>query len=338
MNNEMEMPEEESSQNTEAENLEAEAASDNPAYQPFTGPSFPLPKPSSLTAEELVPIVEAVLFAADKPVSIERLQTVVAPKPEEEPGPEKELFVEALKTLQARCENSAFGYELREAHGGYHYVTKAPFSEYIRRYQASKPFRLGRAALETLSIIAYREPITRAEIDQVRGMDCSHLMRTLIERGLVRMAGKAEVPGRPVLYATTPRFLEVMGLKSLNDLPPLSELKQLEGDIDDPIKRMESGLEKFMQPDPYADTSSLPKEPGQESGFDPGLSEIDSLIQSAGRPQEEVFESRLHQEVAVANQEALEAFQAAVPRRRKKPTVTYDDLVGTGTETDLPTA
>jgi segregation and condensation protein B len=308
--------------------------SDGPSDAP-AAPSYSLPRPSDLSALDLVPILEAVLFAADRPVSVDRMRQVVAPKPEEDAGPDVSLFEEALSTIKARTENQDSGYELRQAHGGFHFVTRAPFSEYIRRYQASKPFRLGRAAMETLAIIGYRQPITRSEIDQVRGMDSSHLMRTLIERGLVRMAGKAEVPGRPVLYATTPRFLEVMGLNSLNDLPPLSELKQLEGDVDDPMRRMEQGLDRFMQPDPHA-VPLAQQVDSQETIFDPGLSEIDALLQSAGKPQEEVFVSKVHQQVALANQEALEAFQASMPRRRKR-TVTYDELVGgEGTSSETP--
>lgn len=302
------------------------AEGDTPVDAP-TAPHTLLPRPSDLTALDLVPILEAILFAADRPVSIDRMRQVVAPKPDEDTGPETEFFAEALQTIRNRCETQDFGFELREAHGGFHFVTKMPFAEYVRRYQASKPFRLGRAALETLAIIAYRQPITRAEIDQVRGMDSSHLMRTLIERGLVRMAGKAEVPGRPVLYGTTPRFLEVMGLNGINDLPPLSELKQLEGDVDDHTRRMEQGMDRFMLPDPDARPLKELVD-GENPVFDPGLSEIDSLIQSAGKPQEEVFESKLHQEIAVANQEALEAFQASMPRRKKRNVVTYDELVG----------
>jgi segregation and condensation protein B len=302
------------------------AEGDTPADAP-TAPHTLLPRPSDLTALDLVPILEAILFAADRPVSIDRMRQVIAPKPDEDAGPETEFFTEALQTIRTRCETQDFGFELREAHGGFHFVTKMPFAEYVRRYQASKPFRLGRAALETLAIIAYRQPITRAEIDQVRGMDSSHLMRTLIERGLVRMAGKAELPGRPVLYGTTPRFLEVMGLNGIGDLPPLSELKQLEGDVDDPTRRMEQGMDRFMLPDPDARPLKELVD-GENPVFDPGLSEIDSLIQSAGKPQEEVFESKLHQEIAIANQEALEAFQASMPRRRKRTTVTYDELVG----------
>lgn len=312
------------------------AEGDTPADAP-TAPHTLLPRPSDLTALDLVPILEAILFAADRPVSIDRMRQVIAPKPDEDAGPETEFFTEALQTIRTRCETQDFGFELREAHGGFHFVTKMPFAEYVRRYQASKPFRLGRAALETLAIIAYRQPITRAEIDQVRGMDSSHLMRTLIERGLVRMAGKAEVPGRPVLYGTTPRFLEVMGLNGINDLPPLSELKQLEGDVDDPTRRMEQGMDRFMMPDPDARPLKELVD-GENPVFDPGLSEIDSLIQSAGKPQEEVFESKLHQEIAIANQEALEAFQSSMPRRKKRTTVTYDELVGGESSDSAPAA
>jgi segregation and condensation protein B len=282
--------------------------------------------------------VEAVLFAAERPASYDRIREAFG-----EPAPSNDQLKEVLTTLMARYESPDRGFLLRKAQGGYHFVTKVENAEYIRRFQASKPFRLGRSALEVLAIIAYRAPITRAEIDQVRGIDSSHLLRTLIERGLVRMAGKAEVPGRPVQYATTQKFLEVVGLASNAELPPLSELNQLQGDTEDPARKMEEKLDRFMRPiERTAEDEALP--PLEDAdGNDPVLNEIDSMITTADGAPKEVYASAVHREVAEANQEALEAFQAASRKRPRKQaaakeeskSVTFEALTG-GTDGTPP--
>jgi segregation and condensation protein B len=265
--------------------------------------------------EILTAIVEAVLFVADKPVSLERLKQVFT----DEERPADDAIAAALTALQERYQSGAHGFELRAAQGGYHFVTKMENAEYIRRFQASKPFRLGRSALEVLAIVAYRQPITRAEIDQVRGIDSSHLMRTLMERGLVKMGGKADVPGRPVQYGTTARFLEVIGLASLAELPPLSELDQLQGNTEDPIKKLEENLDRVMAVS-RAENEAAPDD-------EAGLIEIDTLIQSAHEVKE-VFASADHAEVAQENEAALAAFQAAARqfRRAARNTLRYEDL------------
>lgn len=268
--------------------------------------------------------VEAILFAAERPASFDRLREAFG-----SPAPTNAQLLEAIEKVQLRYHDSDRGFELRKAQGGYHFVTKIENAEYIRRFQASKPFRLGRSALEVMAIIAYRQPITRAEIDQVRGIDSSHLLRTLIERGLVRMAGKADVPGRPVQYASTDKFLETTGLASTADLPPLSELNQLQGDIEDPQKKMESKLDRFMEPIQTTNEACGALE--DEEGMDPVLREIEGLIQTADGAPKEVYASAVHQEVAAANQEALEAFQAQSRKRPKKQdskSVTFDELTG----------
>ena len=231
--------------------------------------------------ENLTSVVESILFVADRPVTLNRLKEVFG-----EQAPSDETLQEAIRSLRERYERTASGFELREAQGGFQFCTKVDNAEWVRKFLATKPFRLGRSALEVLSIIAYRQPLTRAEIDQVRGIDSSHLLRVLIERGLVKMAGKAELPGRPVQYATTPRFLEVVGLETLAQLPPLSELDQLQGDTEDPIKTLESGLDRIM-----AETKTV------ESTFaddTEGLQAIESLLQTAEGGEKEVYESKDH--------------------------------------------
>jgi len=268
--------------------------------------------------------IESILFAADKPVSVERFLEVFA-----DLNPRKEDIEEGLTFLQKRYEGTEYGFELRQAQGGFQFTTKAKNADWVRKFLETKPFRLGRSSLEVLSIIAYRQPMTRAEIDAVRGIDSSHLLRTLMERGLVKMAGKAEVPGRPVQYATTHKFLEVLGLQDLAHLPPLSELQQLQGDTEDPIKTLEKGLDRFITEE------LVDQEEVGNLDLQQGLDEIGAVINTADRSQDEVYESKEHAEVAHANQEALKAFQETTPYRRRKKTITYNDLHSGETPADL---
>lgn len=141
-----------------------------------------------------------------------------------------------------------------------------------------------------------------------------------MERGLVRMAGKAEIPGRPVLYGTTPKFLETVGLQNLNELPPLTELAELQGDSEDPIKAMEAGLERFM-----AETKTNAEVQMQATE---GIQEIEGMLDQIRAPEREVYESKVHQEVAEENEAARACWQEfSKPVRKKKANVvTFEEL------------
>lgn len=238
-------------------------------------------------------ILESLLFVSDKPISISRFQEVLG----EEIS--KEQIEETLKEIILKYSQELFGIELREAQGGFHFTTKIANSEWVRRFLQTKPFRLGKSAMETLAIVAYREPVTRAEIDKVRGIDSSHLMRTLIERGLVKMVGKADIPGRPVQYATTERFLEVTGLRSLQDLPPLSELDELQGHQKDKVATVEERLDEVFE-------SKMTFEESMEVQSEE-LQKIDEILAPI-KPSSEIYESQTHAEVAQENELALAGF------------------------------
>lgn len=169
---------------------------------------------------EQLRVVEALVLASPEPLSAARVAEIA---PECTPALVKELIAELnehyLKTERA--------FEIWEIAGGYQVRTRAEFSGYLQKLQKQRPLRLSNAALETLSIVAYKQPATRAEIEYVRGVDVGAVLRSLLERGLVKIAGHKEVPGRPLLYATTRRFLEVFGLESLKNLPALRELEDL---------------------------------------------------------------------------------------------------------------
>ncbi|RMG29994.1 MAG: SMC-Scp complex subunit ScpB [Gammaproteobacteria bacterium] len=173
---------------------------------------------------ELKHILEAALLAAGRPLSLDQLQKLF---PEEGARPDKARLREALAELEADYRDRAI--ELREVGSGWRIQVRSRFSPWVNRLWEEKPPRYSRALLETLAIIAYRQPITRGEIEEIRGVSVStQILRTLQEREWVRIVGHRDVPGRPALYATTRQFLDYFNLKSLDDLPPLQALRDLE--------------------------------------------------------------------------------------------------------------
>jgi segregation and condensation protein B len=167
--------------------------------------------------ERLKAILESLLFAAGEPVSLNRLAAVLDSVP-------KEQIRDALTALGSQYAQGGRGLTVEEVAGGYQLRTRKEFAPLL----AGKPPRLSRSLLETLAIIAYRQPVTRPEIEQVRGVDCGGVLETLLERRLVKIAGRKEAPGRPMLYATTSEFLEVFGLKDLDSLPDLKEFQEIQ--------------------------------------------------------------------------------------------------------------
>src|SRR5277367_4605588 len=187
---------------------------------------------------ELKFILESLLFSAQKPLSVKELRDVLASAAEHEDADatakslakikEGELTA-ALEQLAREHETAARSYRLACVAGAWQFVTQPDFSPWLRALVGVKarPPRLSHAALETLAIIAYRQPVTRAEVEQVRGVNVDGTMQTILERGLAEQSGRAEVVGRPALYSTTPLFLEYFGLRSLEDLPAADELRRI---------------------------------------------------------------------------------------------------------------
>jgi segregation and condensation protein B len=166
-------------------------------------------------------ILEALLLAAAEPVSAQKLAGVLG----EDATPSEVRAL--LATLEAEYAEAGRGFRIEEVAGGFQLRTLPELAPWLQRLRPQPPLRLSRAALETLAIIAYKQPVTRAELEHVRGVDVGAVVASLVERRLVRIAGHREVPGRPMLYATTRRFLEVFGLASLSDLPTLREIEEL---------------------------------------------------------------------------------------------------------------
>ncbi|RAH38834.1 SMC-Scp complex subunit ScpB [Halomonas sp. SL1] len=168
-------------------------------------------------------ILEAALLAAGEPLSLERLENLF----DDHELPPRRALREALGRLEARHQRGAM--ELLETASGYQLRIRPRLSNWVSRLWDERPQRYSRALLETLALIAYRQPVTRGDIEEVRGVTVSgQIMRTLVERGWVRVVGHRDVPGRPAVYATTRSFLDDFGLKTLDELPPMHELKGFE--------------------------------------------------------------------------------------------------------------
>ncbi|RMG56865.1 MAG: SMC-Scp complex subunit ScpB [Deltaproteobacteria bacterium] len=171
--------------------------------------------------ERVASIVESLLLVSGKPLTEEKIRKVL-------PQEEGEAVKKALNLLKEKYGGDS-GILLEFVSGGYQLRTNPANQEYVRNFLQTRPPRLSRAALETLAIVAYRQPITRAEIEDLRGVDSQGAIKTLLERKLIRVVGKKEVPGRPFLFGTTKEFLETFSLESLNSLPSLEEIAEMLG-------------------------------------------------------------------------------------------------------------
>jgi segregation and condensation protein B len=179
---------------------------------------------------QLLQLVEAAIFAADKPLTeAEMLSTVL-----DGFNVSKKRLADALSQLLR--DYAGRGVTLTETASGYRFITRPELSDYLARLWPERSPRYSRAVLETLALIAYRQPITRGEIEDIRGVSVSsQIMRTLLDRGWVKVVGHKEVPGRPGLYATTNTFLDYFGLKNLSQLPPLPEFQAISLDLTDTV-------------------------------------------------------------------------------------------------------
>jgi len=175
----------------------------------------------AIDARELKAILEAILFVSPEPVPVARLMSIVGTVSKAE-------VVQALGILTHDLDQQGRGLQLVQVAGGYRLVTKQEYGPWLKRMDKAKVAqKLSRSALESLAIIAYKQPLVRSEIEEIRGVETSGVLRTLCERKLVRIVGRKDVPGRPIMYGTTKFFLEHFGLQDLSQLPPLREFKEL---------------------------------------------------------------------------------------------------------------
>ncbi|MDA7085753.1 SMC-Scp complex subunit ScpB [Pseudomonas sp. SA3-5] len=223
---------------------------------------------------ELASLLEAFLFASGKPQSLERLFELF----EEAERPEPAVFKKALERLRQSCEGRAF--ELVEVASGYRLQVREIYAPWVGRLWEERPQRYSRAMLETLALIAYRQPITRGEIEDIRGVAVnSHIVKTLLEREWIRVVGYRDVPGKPAMLATTKAFLDHFNLKSLDQLPPLAALRELEPE---PVLAFDDDLAAPQGLQDRADLA-LADEPqveaGEQTSFSSLLAELDTMEQ-----------------------------------------------------------
>lgn len=199
-----------------------------------------------IAERELKAILESMLFVSTEPLSVTRLVAVLGDVTKAE-------IERVMRKLGEDLEQEGRGIRLVEVAGGYRLVTKQEYAPWIKRLDKAKSAaKLSRSALESLAIIAYKQPIVRSEIEEIRGVETSGVVRTLLERKLVRIVGRKEVPGRPIMYGTTKFFLEHFGLNDLSQLPPLREFKEL-GESEQsllPMEPMEEGTSAMIAGEP----------------------------------------------------------------------------------------
>ena len=189
-------------------------------------------------------VIEAVLLSASRPIDVQEIERVF---PEDE-KPTREEIQQALQEIEEQCKDR--GVELKKVSSGYRLQVRQSLSSYVAKLWEERPQRFSKATLETLALIAYRQPITRGEIEEIRGVTIgTQLMRGLMERGWVKIVGQRDVPGRPSLYSTTKEFLDYFGLQHLRELPELPELPDLQSlDMELPLEADNSSTDKEEMP------------------------------------------------------------------------------------------
>jgi segregation and condensation protein B len=216
-------------------------------------------------------IVEAAILASPEPIAPTAIAELI---PRCNPSQVRALTVE----LNAEYVETRRAFEIWEVAGGFQFRSLPEFAPYLKQIQKTRPLRLSQAALETLSIVAYRQPVTRAEVEQVRGVDVGAVIRSLLERQLLRIAGNREVPGRPIVYATTRRFLEVFGLAKLGDLPTLRALDEL-STLDAPPDQDGDEAQEAYDADAFDDGAAAAGAPDEAEGS-PGAEDEPVLSQA----------------------------------------------------------
>ena len=175
-----------------------------------------------MTGTSLKSVVESLLFVADPPLTLDRLCSILEEY-------ERKDIAAAIDELLADYRQGSRGIFLAEVAGGWQFRSRPENADYLRRLSRSRPYRFSQSSMETLAIIAYRQPITRAEVEYLRGVDSGGVLKTLLDKKLLRILGKKDIPGRPLIYGTSREFLEAFNLKDLASLPTLKEVRDLTG-------------------------------------------------------------------------------------------------------------
>jgi segregation and condensation protein B len=217
--------------------------------------------------DDIKNIIESLLFVADEPLTIDLLKKIIA-------GADSRELRETLEELTTDYETRQGGFFLKQVAGGYQIRTRPEYMEWIKRLLQPRPQRLSKAALETLAIIAYKQPVIRSDVEHIRGVDCGGILRVLLERKFIRVLGRKDIPGRPLIYATTKRFLEVFDLKNLKDLPTPKEIEEFGSALSqemDETDREAQAAEISIENTEETEASSMP-EPSETPAENPQTS------------------------------------------------------------------
>jgi segregation and condensation protein B len=227
--------------------------------------------------EELKAVIEMLLFISDTPLTVDRMRDIVSEA-------EKKDILQALSELQQEYEERKGGFHLCEVAGGFQFRTRPDMVCWVKKFRGLRPSTLSPAALETLAVIAYRQPVVKADIDRVRGVDAGGVLKGLLDKKLVKMLGRKDVPGKPMMYGTTKRFLEVFNLQDLSGLPTLREMKELQEPQNVlPLFENPSALSELLETPEAPQTPEFSESPEPLKAIEPapssGLPELEELPQ-----------------------------------------------------------
>ena len=258
-------------------------------------------------------IVEGLLLAAGRPLTLDNIAQVFS----EDEKPDKKELTAVMQSITVDCDDR--GFELKEVASGYRFQVKQDLSEWVVKLWEERPPRYTRALLETLALITYRQPITRGDIEEIRGVGVSsNIIRTLLDREWVRIVGHRDVPGRPAMFATTKRFLDYFNMKSLQELPPLAEVRELD-----------RGRQEFDSADDLLNQRilELPEDAIDESSFESTADEAEELlaeelaVELSKKPLDEI----LNLAPTEAEFEEIEALDEPAEEDRESAAATSED-------------
>jgi segregation and condensation protein B len=198
--------------------------------------------------ENIKAVIEALIFASDTPLALEKICIILS-------DVEKTEIREAFEKLVLEYNERQGGIYLQEVAGGFQFRTRSEFSQWVKKLKSTKPHSLSPQAMETLAIVAYKQPIVKSEIESIRGVDVGAPLKGLLDKKLIRIVGRKDVPGKPIIYGTTRKFLEVFNLKDLMDLPNLRELKELNQQQE--LVEQEAVEEEKLEEEKIEDTPDL---------------------------------------------------------------------------------
>ena len=257
--------------------------------------------------EKIKAVIEALIFASDAPLAMEKIRTVF-------PDVEKADIKEIIDQLTAEYQERQGGICLQEVAGGFQFRTNPELSPWIKKLKTSKPQSLSPQAMETLAIIAYRQPIVKSEVEDIRGVDVGGQLKGLMEKKLIRIVGRKDVPGKPIIYGTTKKFLEVFNLKDIMDLPNIRELKELHKPqeplqqvlLEDEILESEQEVQTAREPEldevqeseKTEEKEEIKQEPELETDEEETKTEATDPEQASGPLEEQAVETGPQPEIA----------------------------------------